>query len=479
MGRAGLSESSSRASVCQPPSGRRAFARGVTARRSLARALLLLGLAPALLAATPPARPRTVLVLPFQNVTEGGGDGWLGEGIAETLYLAALTTPALLPIEPTRVAQAARAAGLDPATPPAERQAIALARTLRAENVFHGEYRRTAEGGLAIAPRLAETKSGETQALDPLAGPAERILDTQAEVILGYVKALKLPLKGEETQRMVAAAKPTPNLTAFEAYVKGRRAFLKGSQEGYEGAAELFSRAVEIDPSFALAHYHLGRAHLALGNRWKAAAQFRAATQVDPALPDPYKALGDLFMSSPRRLYDQAIEAYQRALSLRPHYAEAHVGLGDAKAAKGDHEGAIGHYQRALAFDPLNPRVHFSLGKIYYNEKGLYYEAVGAYKKAIELDPYFLDARMGLGEIYEEKGLYRDAIAEYRKVIEADPKHTGAHYNLALAYEKVDVREAIAQWERYIALASQVPSEKEWVDIARQHLRKLREKLQP
>jgi len=99
-----------------------------------------------------------------------------------------------------------------------------------------------------------------------------------------------------------------------------------------------------------------------------------------------------------------------------------------------------------------------------------------AYKKAIELDQYFLDARMGLGEIYEEKGLYKDAIAEYRKVIEADAKHTAAHYNLALAYEKVDVKEAIAQWELYIGLASQIASEKEWVDVARQHLKKLRDK---
>ena len=96
---------------------------------------------------------------------------------------------------------------------------------------------------------------------------------------------------------------------------------------------------------------------------------------------------------------------------------------------------------------------------------------MGAYKKAIELDQYFLEARMGLGEIYEEKGLYKDAIAEYKKVIEVDSKHTAAHYNLAMAYEKTDPREAIAQWDRYIGIASTIATEKEWVDVARQHLR--------
>lgn len=445
--------------------------------RTLVMVLCLTVTALAVVEDAPAAKPRVVLLLPFQNVTPGETEAWFGEGIAETLYLAAQTNPALLPIDRSRVAQALRVGGADFQAGPPDRLAAALGRTLRAEAVFYGEYQRTQDGGVSIVPRLLDpTKGSEGQVLEALVGGPERVLETQAEVILIYAKALRIALKPEETQRMVAAAKPTASGRAFEAYVKGRRAFLSGGQEGYEGAAELYSRAIEIDPTFAIAHHHLGLAHLTLGNRWKASAQFRVAIQVDPSLPEPFKALGDQFMASPRRLYDQAIEAYQRALNLRPHYAEAQVGLGDARAAKGDHEGAIGHYQKALAFDPMNARVHFSLGKIYYNEKGLYYEAVSAYKKAIELDQYFLDARMGLGEIYEEKGLYRDAIAEYRKVIEGDPKHTGAHYNLALAYEKVDVKEAIAQWERYIGLASQIPTEKEWVDVARQHLKKLRDR---
>ena len=64
---------------------------------------------------------------------------------------------------------------------------------------------------------------------------------------------------------------------------------------------------------------------------------------------------------------------------------------------------------------------------------------------------------MGLGEVYEDKGLYKEAIDEYKKVIEPDAKHTGALYNLALVYEKLDPREAIAQWERYIASPRRCP----------------------
>src|SRR3990170_3473387 len=100
--------------------------------------------------------PRPVLTLPYQNVTAGGADGWFGEGIAETLSLAARTVPSLLPIDATRVVQAARAAHLDLDATPPERVAAALARALRAEVVFYGEYQRTADGGISIVPRLVE-----------------------------------------------------------------------------------------------------------------------------------------------------------------------------------------------------------------------------------------------------------------------------------------------------------------------------------
>jgi tetratricopeptide (TPR) repeat protein len=416
------------------------------------------------------AKPRPVLILPYQS-TES--DAWFGEAIAETLFVAAQGTPALLPIDRVRAMQASRAATGEGS---ADRSPLALARAVKAELVFLGDYQRTANDGITITPRILDVKTGQGPALDPVRGPSDKLIETQATLIQSYARALNLSLKADEVERLVTAAKPSTNLTAFEAFAKGRRSALAGTQEGNEGAAELLARAVEVDPTFALAHYHLGVVHLALGNRWKAAAQFRAATQVDAGIPEPFKALGDLFLSSPRRLFDQAIEAYQRAITLRPHYADAHVGMGDAKAAKGENEAAIAHYQKALSLDPLNARVQFALGKIYYTEKGLYYEAVSAYKKAIDLDQYFLEARMGLGEIYEEKGLYKDAVAEYKKVIEVDPKHTAAHYNLALAYEKLDPREAIAQWDRYIGIASTIATEKEWVDVARQHLKKLRDK---
>jgi tetratricopeptide (TPR) repeat protein len=349
------------------------------------------------------------------------------------------------------------------------------ARTARADVALFGRVTRSGND-FVIQPRVFDAKASavEPLTLEDMTVPDGQLITKLGGLPLVYARALKVTLTEAEAARIEKAARPTRNLRALELYARASTALARGGQDANESAVDLLSRAIESDASFVAAQYALGAVHQALGNRWKAAAQYRAATQLDPSQPEPYKALGDLFLIQPRRLFDQALEAYAKAIELRPFYADAHVGLGDARAAKGDTDGAIKAYQQALVYNAVNPRVHLSLGRIYFSEKGLYYEAVNAYKKAIDLDPVSVEARMGLGEVYEDKGLYKEAADEYRRVIELDAKHTGALYNLAIVYEKTDPREAISQWERYIALASQLPTEKDWVDVARQHLRKLK-----
>ncbi len=434
----------------------------------------ILGILTALVALTAPAsaavKPRVVLVAPFDAGTLPADDRWIGEGIGQVVTLGIAQHPAFVQLDKSRL----RALG-QPETW-GEAAVIQAAKVSRADAALFGEVSRTGSD-YTVRPRLVELKASavpEVLALEPVTIPDSELLTKLSVVVVAYARTLKVPLTDGDIARMEKAARPTKSMRAFELFARSEAAARRGGQEGNESAADLLARAIEADPNFVVAQYTLGVVHQALGNRWKAAAQYRASTQLDPLYPEPYKALGDLFLAAPRRLFDQAVEAYNKAIELRPFYADAHVGLGEARAAKGETDAAVAAYQKALSFNPVNPRVYMSLGKIYYSEKGLYYEAVNAYKKAIDLDPSSVEARMGLGEVYEDKGLYKEAIEEYRRVIEVDAKHTGAMYNLAVVYERTDPREAIAQWERYIALASQLPSEKDWVDVARQHLKKLR-----
>ncbi len=417
-------------------------------------------------------KTRTIVLLPFATVDVARDEQWIGEAVTQSLMLGLVQVPAVIEIDRSRLKQVPQPDAWD------EQSAAAAAKALHADVAIYGEVRRTG-AELIIHPRYLELRGDkfERMTLDSVTVPENTLMERLRGLSLAYVRALKLPHTDGEAARVQKWASPTTSTRAFEPYVRGCLASYRGSQEGNEAAVELLGKATEIDPQFVVAQYTLGVVHQTLGNRWKAAAQFRASTQLDPMYPEPYKALGDLFLTAPRRLFDQAVEAYTKALDIRPFYAEAHVGLGDAKAAQGDVDGAVTAYQKALSFNPINAKVYVSLGKLYYSEKGLYYESVQAYKKAIDLDPAFLDARMGLAEVYEDKGLYQEAIGEYKRVVDADAKNTGALYSLALVYEKVDPKESITLWERYIKLASPLPSEKDWVDVAKLHLRKLKNQL--
>lgn len=443
--------------------------------RRASRLAVLSGVFASLLAASladTAVKPRTVLLFPFVTVDLAKDERWLGDAVAESLMLGLIQAPSLLQIDRERLKQIAQPEAWD------EQTVASVAKALHAEIALYGEVRR-AGAELAIQPRYLELKADrpERVALDVVTVAENGLMEQLRGIPRTYARALKVPLSESEAARVQKWASPTASARAFESYVRGRLAWYRGNQEGNETAIELLGKATEIDPQFVVAQFALGVVHQSLGNRWKAAAQFRASTQLDPTYPEPYKALGDLFLTAPRRLFDQAIEAYAKALEIRPFYADAYVGLGDAKAAKSDVDGAVAAYQKALSFNPINAKVHVSLGKLYYSEKGLYYESVQAYKRAIDLDPAYLDARMGLAEVYEDKGLYQEAIGEYRKVVEADPKNTGALYNLALVYEKVEPKEAVTLWERYIQLAESLASEKDWVDVAKLHLRKLKNQL--
>jgi tetratricopeptide (TPR) repeat protein/TolB-like protein len=440
----------------------------IRANRIVVTGLLLALVAAAGVDAAP--KPRNVLILPFATPDLTREEQWIGEGVAQSLMLALVHVPGLVQIDRDRLRQLPQPEAWD------EAATVAAAKRLGADVALFGEVKRTGSD-LILQPRFVELRGDKVErgTLDTVAIAEGQLLDRLRPLPAGYLKALKVPASDVELARVQKWAPPTGLSRAYELYVRGRQAAYRVTQDGSEAAVEFLSRAIEADPQFVAAQYALGVVHQNLGNRWKAAAQFRASAQLDPTYAEPYKALGDLYLTAPRRLFEEAIKAYAKAIDLRPFYADAHVGLGDALAAKGEVDPAVAAYQRGVEHNPMNAKVHVSLGKLYYAEKGLYYESVNAYKKAIDLDPTYPDARMGLAEVYEDKGLYEEAIEEYRKVVDADAKNTGALYNLAIVYEKVDPKEAIALWERYIGLAANLPAEKDWVDVARLHLRKLKQ----
>lgn len=299
--------------------------------------------------------PRAVVVAPFDASGLAPDDQWMGEGIAQLISLGLAQHPAFVQIARSRLATVIGA------NASAEVPMSQAPRDVHAVAVLYGRIDRK-DGQLVLQPILLDVQRVHTMWLLPMTMADVDLVTHVAPLPAVYAHALQVTLTDAEKARMWKAARPTRSPQAFELFTRGQTAVVNGA---HDRALELMVRSVEIDPHFVIAQYILGTIHQALKNRWKAAAQFRLCTQLDPSMPEPYKALGDLSLEAPRGLFDQAIEIYSRAIALRPFYADAHVGLGDARAAKGDLDGALAAYQQAVAFDPFSPRTHLRLGTIY------------------------------------------------------------------------------------------------------------------
>jgi tetratricopeptide (TPR) repeat protein len=440
-------------------------------------ALGLMALMPALSRAgqaAPAAPPKTHLaVLPFTGPAAGVPEGF-GESLRQAVQYAVQMVRAVQLVDSGTILGAAQRVDVAPADRLSDEAMIRLGRELGVRGLISGTYELGGET-LKVQARVADL-GGKPQVLagEEVAGPLAEFLKGQERLARQTLQQLQVKVTEQDARRLgTALAAQTASVEAYTLYAQAAWQQGLGTREGHDRAIALLTKALEADQNFTLGRYALGISLLATGNRWKASGEIRKAIQINENFAEAHRMLGDMMVMSPRRPYDQAIQAYQKAIALWPDYAEAFVGLGDARAAKGQFDEAIQEYRRALALEPENARVHFGMGKIYYNEKQLYHEAVEEYQRAIALDPKLLEAHLSLGEAYEEKGLYQEAIQRYNHALTIEPKHPMATYGLALAYEKVDTKKAIETWEQYIDLASRLASEKEWLDIARRHLNRL------
>ena len=109
-----------------------------------------------------------------------------------------------------------------------------------------------------------------------------------------------------------------------------------------------------------------------------------------PTMPRPTTTSVSLLAS--RGQLDEAIAHYQKALKIKPDYAEAHNNLGNALAGRGQVDEAIAHYQKALELKPDYAEAHNNLGTALAG-RGQIDEAIAHYQKALESSPTCRDAR--------------------------------------------------------------------------------------
>ena len=213
-----------------------------------------------------------------------------------------------------------------------------------------------------------------------------------------------------------------------------------------------YQEALRIKPDYAEAHNNLGLALEELGRIPEAIIPFQEALRL---APDDSRVHFKPRLRLPRNGSNrmQAIVQFQRALEIKPAYADAHANLGLALQERGQASAALVQLQEALRLEPDNPRFHFNLGLV-LDGTGRTTEAIAAYQEALRLKPSFAEASNNLGVALRKSGRIEEAIVRFQEALQAKPAFAEADNNLGLAFGATGrIAEAIESFRRASRLA--------------------------
>ncbi|MCK5596114.1 MAG: tetratricopeptide repeat protein, partial [Candidatus Eisenbacteria sp.] len=249
----------------------------------------------------------------------------------------------------------------------------------------------------------------------------------QEDPVVATAEMLGLPPQ-EQGHRTLSAGGTTV-AGAFDAYLGGlgRLWAAEDDSTGHVAdAVSLFSDALALDPSFALAQLGLGQAHLAefddTGDHEsarRAAESARVATKLDDRLAAAHVTLGRTEEILGEN-YTAAIQEFTRALDIDPVNRVARRKL--AEAYWSDYKLALAEstFEKAVVNRPKHWAAHFDLGRFYYTWNR-YDDALRVLGEAVKLAPDNPWPYIVIGVVHLEEERFDDACVQLNRVLELEP----------------------------------------------------------
>ncbi|HEX8502279.1 MAG TPA: tetratricopeptide repeat protein [Pyrinomonadaceae bacterium] len=152
-----------------------------------------------------------------------------------------------------------------------------------------------------------------------------------------------------------------------------------------------------------------------------------------------------------------AVDLYRQALTKRPRYAAAHLGLARALESQENFDEALEELQAARRDRPVYPESWAVEGRI-LRSLADHDAALDAYRRALrEARGFQPEAHAGMGIVHEDKGRHEEAVESFRKAVAQLSDTEPVLYELlARNLEKLERwKEAVAAYEKYLELAPQ------------------------
>jgi serine/threonine-protein kinase len=352
------------------------------------------------------ASPKNMLaVLPFKNLG-AASDQYFADGLNEEI------TSRLASVRGLGVISRTSTERYRTTTKPLKQ----IGRELGADYVLEGSVRwdKSPNGSsrIRVTPQLVQVSDDSHLWADRYDAELADVFSVQTQIAEQVTSALGVALAPVE--REVLAAKPTTNLTAYDAYLRGNAAappdFTIGAERivnGLRRAIEHYKDAVRLDSSFALAYAKLGAAYTQL-----------VYFQVDP------EANGRA-----------ARAAIDRALTLAPTLSDAHAAAGFYQAfVAHDITRSMAELEQARAGRPNDAELLSIIADFEWYQRGPAGRSISFAERSVVLDPESNTRALVLARLYRDVGRFDDAERLYDRVIRRDPKSNGPYVMKAYIY---------------------------------------------
>ena len=199
-------------------------------------------------------------------------------------------------------------------------------------------------------------------------------------------------------------------------------------------ARRAWTRATEVDPTYAKAWQNLGALSAASGRQDLALANYQSGTRYSPQNIDLRVAAIGAYRELKR--YDDAIAEAKNALLINSKALAIYNELALVYIETGKYDLAKFTLQKAMQDIPGadgNDRVHAILGEIYYR-LGFSGDALKSFQRSLELNPNQLSAMLYLAGYYLDNRAWADATPLLERAAGLAPNDAGVQLNLGIAY---------------------------------------------
>ncbi|MFI5264866.1 MAG: TIR domain-containing protein, partial [Candidatus Kapaibacterium sp.] len=288
---------------------------------------------------------KSLMILPFDDLSPTADNGWFADGIVNELISALSNVKSLRVIDQQTSKEFKKYSG----------HLTTYAKEMSIRYFVQGDVRKFGDN-IKVTSRLLDIESGDHLWQDSMKGTMDDIFDIQEKVAEKVVEGLKVHLAADEKKKL--AERGTENADAYELYLKAGEYFNHQTKEGFRLTTHILTEAIHLDPGYAQAY------------------QFKA------------KTLALLYRSYDRdpALLDEAETLSKEALRLKPDLFAVYYPLSMIYIFRGKLAEAEETAQEFVRKDPQNSLSHFTLG-FFYHSTVQPAKSIAPYEESVHLKP--------------------------------------------------------------------------------------------